>query len=103
LNPVTSIDETVPIADRLYPPSPNPVSISATGRVDLRFDLAQSSPIELTAFDIQGRRVATLGQGEWEAGRHRIGWNLGVLPAGIYLIRLVSGRREQQVKLTIVP
>ncbi len=79
--------EGLPKLTQLLSATPNPIS-SEMGGV-LRFQLAQSERVELTLVDVQGRRVATVVDGELDAGAHSIAWDgrsdLGTrVPGGIY-------------------
>ncbi len=50
---------------------PNPFNPST--RID--FTLDRAGPVEIAVYDIAGRRVATLQQGNVEAGEHHVVWN----------------------------
>jgi hypothetical protein len=84
-----------------------PVSVSALGEISrttlsaaypnpasavVHFDvaLAQTGAVELSVYDIAGRRVATPASGELAAGRHTVAWDATGTPAGVYIARLVT-------------
>lgn len=89
--------DALPTATLLYAPTPNPVR---TGRLALRFDLAQAGRASIELYDVRGRRVAVLGDGERPAGRHSVTWN-GLDSAqrpvanGVYFVRLVTPQGAQ--------
>ncbi|MCA9728175.1 MAG: hypothetical protein KC729_10860 [Candidatus Eisenbacteria bacterium] len=56
---------------RLYQNSPNPFN----PRTVLRFSLAQSGPVELSIFDVNGRKVRTLVSDTQDAGLHEVVWD----------------------------
>jgi hypothetical protein len=56
---------------RLYQNSPNPFN----PRTVLRFSLAQTGPVELTIFDVNGRKVRTLVNETREAGLNEVVWD----------------------------
>jgi hypothetical protein len=60
----------------------------ARDRTDLPFALERSSHVTLRAFDVSGRRAATLFEGNLPAGRHDMPWKTSSVPAGIYFCRL---------------
>ncbi|HKQ58414.1 MAG TPA: FlgD immunoglobulin-like domain containing protein [Candidatus Eisenbacteria bacterium] len=73
----------------LAPASPNPMRIQST----IPFVLPRAGHVMLTVTDITGRRVATLIDGEREAGRSSVVWEGRdargrELPVGVYVIRL---------------
>ena len=62
----------------------------------IAFSLAVAGPVRLDVFDLDGRRVARLHDGELEAGDHEIPWrgrddSGRQVPSGTYLYRLESG------------
>lgn len=68
---------------------PNP----ARGEATVFFQIPAPGPVELSVFDIRGRLVARLLDGEQQAGRHAVTWsgtNAGGTraPAGVYFLRL---------------
>jgi len=68
----------------LSEPYPSP----ATDVVTIAFTLPEDGSVELAVYDLSGRRVATLVEGDLTAGRHEATWNCGEVPSGVYLYRL---------------
>jgi len=68
----------------LAAPRPNP----ASGGTALTFSLPSRAGVELAIYDLRGRRVATLAQGELGAGEHAARWDSGREAAGVYFVRL---------------
>jgi hypothetical protein len=70
---------------------PNPIR----SHTSIDFALSRPAAIRLAIYDLAGRRLATLGKGEFAAGRHRVEWK-GVdehgssMAAGVYWCRLES-------------
>jgi subtilisin-like proprotein convertase family protein len=92
-----------PQALALYPSAPNPVSRAAT----IRFDLPETSPVDLAIFDVTGRRVATLMSGQLGAGQYAAVWqgrdDAGrVLENTVYFCRLQAGGQEITRKLMLL-
>ncbi|MBD3371625.1 MAG: T9SS type A sorting domain-containing protein, partial [Candidatus Coatesbacteria bacterium] len=68
----------------LHEPYPNPSS----GSVSIAFTLPETQRVSLSVYDLAGRRVAVLSEGELPAGRHAVSWNCTAEAAGVYLLRL---------------
>ncbi len=63
---------------------PNPFNPST----DISFTLPSKSLVTLKVFDIMGREVATLFNGELSAGNHNQRWNAANMSSGVYFYRL---------------
>ena len=90
-----------PVADlELAPVQPNP--LRGAGRIG--FALPSTSHVRLSVVDVQGREVAVLAEGIFEAGRHQVRWDgasAGQVGPGLYFVRLsVAGR--SLVRRTVV-
>lgn len=81
---------------------PNP----ARDSVSFTFTLAQAAPVELAVYDLAGRRVALVVDGELSAGRHEYLWNggteLGTLESGVYLYSLSTPDHRESRRLVIL-
>ena len=87
-----------PTAFRLEQNYPNPFN---TGTV-ISFHLSRRSHVSLRIFDISGRQVDRLADGEFPAGEHRCSFQAGELPSGIYLCRLETEGGSQSRKLVLL-
>ena len=65
-------------------PWPNP----ASGTVSVAFELPEAQSVSLAVYDLAGRRVATLSEGQLPAGRHAVNWDCAGESSGVYLLRL---------------
>ena len=72
-----------PSAFILHPNYPNPFN----NQTIISFDLDQAGEMDVGVFDLEGRRIATTGEGLFEAGRHELVWDASVIPSGIYLVK----------------
>ena len=87
----------LPTVTLLYAPVPNPVR---TNRVALHFDLAQAGRVTIELYDVRGRHIATLTDGERPVGRHALTWN-GLDAAhrpvanGVYFAHMVTAQGAQ--------
>ncbi len=75
----------VPLVFALEQNYPNPFNPSTS----VRFAVPTKSEVNIGVFDILGRRVATLTEGQSEAGYRVVSWNADV-PSGVYFCRMVA-------------
>lgn len=87
----------LPTRPILNAPWPNP--FNATARVS--FELSRAQYVQLTVFDLLGREVRTLENGQMAAGRHQVVFEAEALPSGVYLLHLStpSGSSTQRMVL----
>ncbi|MFH0921564.1 MAG: FlgD immunoglobulin-like domain containing protein [Fibrobacterota bacterium] len=83
--------------------SPNPFN----PEIILRFGLDKKVPVTVKVFDIRGKRVRTLMEGEQKAGLHVLRWNgrddVGrSLSSGVYMVRLVGKAREEVRRIQLI-
>jgi len=60
-----------PAAGTLLQNRPNPF----TARTSIGFTLARAGAVRLEVFDVGGRRVRTIADGSYDAGRHDVAWD----------------------------
>jgi len=60
----------------------------ATGAFSVAFSLPRTSDVVLSLYDLAGRRVAVVAEGEYAAGRHEVVFDAAGLPSGVYLLKL---------------
>ncbi len=77
---------------------PNPFN----SRVQLNYELPEASMVSIRVFDTSGRLVATLADGDVEAGTHSVMWNGKDNPSGIYLIRVNMGGVNITKKVALI-
>jgi hypothetical protein len=65
---------------------PNPFNASTT----IEYEIAFGSEVELSIYDILGRKVTTLIDGRVESGWHSVKWEASGLSSGIYFARLTA-------------
>ncbi|HVO76735.1 MAG TPA: right-handed parallel beta-helix repeat-containing protein [Candidatus Bathyarchaeia archaeon] len=94
----------VPKASALMQNFPNPFNPVTT----LTFDVAQPGSVTIQVFDVSGRLVATLLNGErLGIGRHHVDWNGinangSLVPSGIYFYRMKTAGFEATRKMILV-
>jgi hypothetical protein len=90
--------EDVPRTFTLKQNYPNPFNPSTT----ISFLLPQRSYVTLKVFDVLGREVATLVDGEMEAGEHTVNFNAEWIPGGVYFAQMKAGNVVQRIKMVLV-
>jgi hypothetical protein len=76
-----------PSAIQLGQNHPNPF----TGQTLVPFSLPTLTSIKLAVYDVMGREVASVAEGEFAAGEHELGFRANDLPAGTYILKLTAG------------
>ena len=77
---------------------PNPFNPSTT----IEFGLPQESHVSLSVFDITGRLVTKLVDGQLSAGIHNIEFDGFAFPSGIYLYTMTSGSFVSSQKMILL-
>jgi hypothetical protein len=100
-----AVDATpgTPAEFTLHANYPNPFNPSTT----LRFDLSEAAPVRLLVYDVIGREVVRLVDGQWESGYHQVTWNGRTgsgreAPTGIYIARLVTTEYTRSIKMVLM-
>ena len=81
--------------DQNYPNPFNPVTT-------IRYEMAAPGEVRLTVYDLLGRRVRTLVQGQQTAGAHQIVFDGAGLSSGVYFYRIEMPVGSQVRKMTLV-
>jgi len=77
---------------------PNPFNPST----NISFTLPTKSFVTLKVYDLLGRGVATLVEGELSAGNHSQEWNATNFASGVYFCRLQAGKYSATKKLLLI-
>jgi hypothetical protein len=83
---------------KIFPNYPNPFNSSTT----LKYQLSEQQPVTIELYDIGGRRVAKLVDGEQSAGVYFVPFNASSVASGTYLLRFISGEVTDIQKLTVI-
>jgi len=84
-----------PVEFKLCSNFPNPFNPSTM----IVFYLPRNEHVTLKVFDVTGRAVETLIQGEVPAGEHRLQWSAQGLASGVYLCRMESKDFSNTIKM----
>ncbi len=76
----------IPVSYHLYQNYPNPFNPSTT----IQFDLPYSSHVSLIVYDVLGREIDRLVNGNLTAARHTYIWRVSGLASGIYYYKIIA-------------
>ncbi|MDP8238925.1 MAG: T9SS type A sorting domain-containing protein, partial [Candidatus Hatepunaea meridiana] len=77
---------------------PNPFNSA----ISIGFNLKSAHEVVLQALDIQGRVIAEIYQGYYQAGQHQITWNTQSFQSGLYFIRLKASNQVFTQKVMLI-
>ena len=99
---LTSIEPTnegLPEEFKLYAAYPNPFNPVTT----IRFDVGSTShESTLRIYDVSGRNVATLINGQLQPGSYEVQWDARGFASGIYFSELISGTKRHTQKMVLL-
>ena len=81
--------------DQNYPNPFNPATV-------IRYQLPVNSEVRLEVFDMIGRRVAALVNGQISAGTHIVTFDASGLSSVVHIYRLAAGNQLLTIKLTVI-
>ncbi len=96
-----SVDEEhvwTPDGFRLNSVYPNPFN----SRTVIQFENRIKQEATITAYSLDGRKVADVFSGIVLTGRHEVTWDAAGMPAGVYIVRLESGNSQTSVRVALV-
>ena len=77
---------------------PNPFNPTTT----INYQLATSSNVELSIYNILGQKVATLVDEKQKSGYHQVEWNASRFSSGIYFYRIKAGEFQDVKKMILI-
>lgn len=77
---------------------PNPFNPSTT----INFRIPRSSDVTMKVYDVLGKEVVTLVDGNEEPGYKSVQWNAANVSSGVYYYRLIAGEFTQTKKLILM-
>ncbi len=92
------VGQDVPERTSLAQNYPNPFNSQTT----IRFELPASSEVTLEVFDVLGRRVTTLVDGQMDAGVHETRFDASGLSSGVYIYRLRTAETEMTRQMMLI-
>ena len=77
---------------------PNP----AINNTMINYSLKETANVELTLFDVAGKKISTLNQGRQSLGDHQLKLDASALSSGVYFYTLSAGDYKSTNKMTVV-
>lgn len=89
---------------------PNPLTLSSSrtqSKAHIQFDLKQTEEVQISIYDIKGRKVKNLGRQIYTKGLHTLEWNQSayqgnILPSGVYFVRCQTPSIQLTKKILIL-
>ncbi len=91
-------NKNIPVEFVLYQNYPNPFNPSTI----ISFSIPSSVHVTLTIFDILGREITKLIDGELLVGQHAVTWDAKNLPSGVYFGHLRAGDFQAVQKMVLI-
>jgi len=89
---------SVPAEFALHSAYPNPFNPVTT----LSYSLPMGSDVLIQVYNLHGRVVETLANGNMNSGYHAVRWNADSHSSGLYFVKMVAGDYHQTQKLMLV-
>ena len=89
---------SIPLEINLEQNYPNPFNPSTV----IRFDLPGTLLVDLSIYDVQGRKIKTLAHGYYSSGSHEVTFDGGGLSSGVYIAKLVAGGQILTNKIVLL-
>jgi hypothetical protein len=77
---------------------PNPFNANTV----LNYRLIEPGEIRISIYNIAGQKMATLFDGNQDAGEHKITWEASQYPSGVYFAKLESAQKTETKKLLLL-
>lgn len=81
----------------LYPNYPNPFNPGTT----IQFNIPQASDVKVAIYDVLGREVQVLANGNFRPGLHSVQFDGSSFPSGVYFYRLYIGKNVLTGKMVL--
>ncbi len=95
---IIEIKPELPAEIKLMQSYPNPFN----SEVIIQFALPRKNHVNLSLFNLLGRKIATLIDEELNAGYHSINWNADGFASGIYFYKLRAGTISSVKRMTLL-
>ncbi len=94
---INQISTEIPAKFNLYQNYPNPFN----PETKIKFDVPEKTLVTLKVYDITGKEIANLFNGDLSAGKFETNWNATNMPTGVYFLRFYSEKFSAIKKLLL--
>jgi hypothetical protein len=95
---ITNLNTGIPESYSLSQNYPNPFNPNT----HFKFAIPEKNNVTLKIYDVNGREVAVLANGEFNPGNYIVSWNASGVASGVYFYTISSGSFTQTKKLMLV-
>jgi len=88
----------IPLKYALHQAYPNPFNPTTT----LSFALPTEAEVSLSIYNLQGREVVSLVNGNMDTGYHFSIWNADEFSSGVYFVKMIAGEYVNTQKLMLI-
>lgn len=97
LTDVRPVASRLPKEFKLYQNYPNPFN----PKTDIRYLIADFSMVTLNVYDVLGREVAALVNGQQQPGLHTVSWDASWYASGVYFYRIEATNVSDPKKISV--
>ncbi len=95
---VEKYTDEIPSGFYLYQNYPNPFNPTTT----IEFDIPERTFVKIAIYDILGREIEKLVDGELDAGRYKVNFVAYNLPSGVYFYTMKTAKFTQTNKMILL-
>jgi nitrous oxidase accessory protein NosD len=95
---IETTDQQTPEQLTLHQNFPNPFNPTTT----ISYEIPHADYVKLVVYDVNGRVVSTLVDGQQSAGTYQIVFNARELSSGVYIIRLITTEGQKHRTMTLI-
>jgi len=88
----------IPKSFSLHPAYPNPFNPIT----NINFEIPSNDYMKLSIYDIRGREIDVLYQGDIIAGYHQMSWNAEQFSSGVYFVVLTASTYKTTQKIILL-
>ena len=91
-------EKEIPVNASLLDAYPNPFNPITT----MNFAIPNDSHVSIKVYNLQGREVVSLADGNYDAGYHNVMWDANSYSSGVYFVKMIAGEFIATQKLMLV-